>query len=134
MAWLSRRDHDEEHGWCQETQRPELAIALRPRWWNFNAPVLPVQGPGGVDPESCEARVLEAWRCSATRLDVYLCNGSRMQGTLVAFDPYVIALLNQGELQVIFKRAMLTILPAGSLSSDNRPVKRPTLHLKCRAM
>ncbi len=88
---------------------------------------------GAGDPETCQARLLEEWRRSATPLEVHLVDGSRIQGTLLAFDRFMIAVLNQGELQAIYKHAILALVPAAAVSSGERAIKRPILHLKRKA-
>jgi host factor-I protein len=76
---------------------------------------------------ACQARVLEEWRRSAMPLEVHLDNGPRIHCMLLAFDRFMIALPSQGELQGIYRHAILTILPGGSVSSDHRAIQRPNL-------
>ena len=85
---------------------------------------------GAVDPEACQARLLEEWRRSATPLEVHLISGPRIQGTLLAFDRFMIAVLSQGKLQAIYKHAILVLVPVAAASSGERAIKRPILHLK----
>ena len=88
---------------------------------------------GAGDPEACQARLLEEWRRSATPLEIHLVDGPRIQGTLLAFDRFMIVVLNQGKLQAIYKHAILALVPVAAASSGERAIKRPILHLKRNA-
>ncbi len=83
--------------------------------------------------EACQERVLDEWRRNASRLDVYLRNGTRIRGILKGFDPFVMAFEAEEGLRVVYKQAVLTIAPAGARSHEEGASKRPVLTLKRRS-
>jgi RNA chaperone Hfq len=83
--------------------------------------------------EPCQTRVLEDWQRSAALLEVTLMNGIKLRGTLTGFDPYIIGLQSRGEVQIVYKQAILIIMPVGSQSAETTAVKRPAIVLKRRA-
>lgn len=46
---------------------------------------------------------------------VFLVNGFQMRGTLAGFDSFVALLESDGKQQMIYKHAISTIVPAGSI-------------------
>ncbi len=60
-------------------------------------------------------------------------NGIKLRGTLTGFDPYIIGLQSRGEVQIVYKQAILIIMPVGSQSAETTAVKRPAIVLKRRA-
>ena len=83
--------------------------------------------------EPCQTRVLDDWERSATLLEVTLVNGVKIRGTLTSYDPYVIALQSRGEVQIVYKQAILIIVPVSPQSGETPTAKRPAIVLKRRA-
>ncbi|HTS53632.1 MAG TPA: RNA chaperone Hfq, partial [Burkholderiales bacterium] len=66
--------------------------------------------------EPCQTRVLEDWQRGAALLEVTLVNGVKIRGTLTSFDSYIIALQSRGEVQLVYKQAILVIVPVSAQS------------------
>lgn len=88
----------------------------------------------GTEPaQSCQSRVLEEWQRAATPLDVFLRNGTKLRGVVSGYDDYMIALDAQGQMQVVYKQAIMNIIPVGPQSADRPPSKRPVIVVKRRS-
>jgi host factor-I protein len=61
---------------------------------------------------------------SGATVSVFLVNGIRLTGEIVAFDQYVILLKGAGGIQIIYKHAISTVLP--------QEAKAPTVEVKVR--
>lgn len=75
--------------------------------------------PKKIEGHDLQDKFLNALRKETTRLSIYLVNGIKLQGTIKAFDKYVV-LLESGSIhvQMVYKHAISTIVPEG-------PVKIP---------
>ncbi len=58
---------------------------------------------------------LNALRTERIPVSIFLVNGIRLQGTIVSFDTFTVALKNVTD-QLIYKRAISTIMPSRSPS------------------
>ncbi|HTO43819.1 MAG TPA: RNA chaperone Hfq [Burkholderiales bacterium] len=85
--------------------------------------------------EPCQTRVLDEWQASAALLEVTLVNGVKIRGTLTSYDPYSIGLQSRGETQIVYKQAILTIMPVAVAAqpSEAPAARRPSIVLKRRA-
>ena len=54
-------------------------------------------------------------RRSRIPLTVFLVNGFQMRGVITGFDPFVIVLFSEGRQQMIYKHAISTITPPGTI-------------------
>ena len=48
-------------------------------------------------------------------LTVFMTNGFQQKGTVISYDGYTVLLLNDGRQYIIYKHAISTIVPAGTL-------------------
>jgi len=62
-------------------------------------------------------------------------NGVKIRGTLTSYDPYSIGLQSRGETQIVYKQAILTIMPVAVAAqpSEAPAARRPSIVLKRRA-
>jgi host factor-I protein len=58
---------------------------------------------------------LEHLQRKKTPVVVFLTNGVRLQGTVVGFDAYCVLLERDGQQQIVYKHAMTTAVPAGTI-------------------
>jgi len=92
------------------------------------------RGAGSADSaQTCQARALDEWQRTATPLDVYLRNGTKIRGVLSSYDAYMIALDAQGQLQAVYKQAILNIIPVGPHSHERPAARRPVIVVKRRS-
>lgn len=63
--------------------------------------------------ENIQDRFLEVLRDKRIPVSVFLKNGIKLQGTIESFDQYVLLLKNVSS-QVVYKRAISTVMPSGS--------------------
>jgi host factor-I protein len=49
---------------------------------------------------------------------VFLCNGVKLQGNITWFDNFCILLKREGQIQLVYKHAVSTIMPAGPVKMD----------------
>ena len=47
---------------------------------------------------------------------VFLCNGVKLQGTITWFDNFSVLLRREGQVQLVYKHAISTIMPTGSFT------------------
>jgi host factor-I protein len=58
---------------------------------------------------------LEHLQRKKTPVVVFLTNGVRLQGTVVGFDAYCVLLERDGQQQIVYKHAMTTAVPSGTV-------------------
>ena len=63
---------------------------------------------------SLQDRLLNALRQEGVPVSIYLVNGIKLQGQIDSFDQFVV-LLKGGSMQVVYKRAISTIVPGRDL-------------------
>jgi host factor-I protein len=56
---------------------------------------------------------LNAVRKSRTSLTIFLVNGVKLQGVVTWFDNFCVLLRRDGQVQLVYKHAISTIMPAG---------------------
>jgi host factor-I protein len=56
---------------------------------------------------------LNAVRKSKTTLTIFLVNGVKLQGVVTWFDSFCVLLRRDGQVQLVYKHAISTIMPSG---------------------
>ncbi len=56
---------------------------------------------------------LNAVRKSKTPLTIFLVNGVKLQGVVTWFDNFCVLLRREGQVQLVYKHAISTIMPGG---------------------
>lgn len=51
---------------------------------------------------------------------VFLCNGVKLQGSITWFDNFSVLLRREGQVQLVYKHAISTIMPSGPLSLNDQ--------------
>lgn len=59
---------------------------------------------------------LNSVRKSKTSLTIFLVNGVKLQGVVTWFDNFCILLLRDGQIQMVYKHAISTIVPSETVS------------------
>jgi host factor-I protein len=59
---------------------------------------------------------LNSVRKSKTSLTIFLVNGVKLQGVVTWFDNFCILLLRDGQMQMVYKHAISTIVPSETVS------------------
>jgi host factor-I protein len=59
---------------------------------------------------------LNSVRKAKTSLTIFLVNGVKLQGVVTWFDNFCILLLRDGQMQMVYKHAISTIVPSESVS------------------
>ena len=54
---------------------------------------------------------------------VFLCNGVKLQGNITWFDNFSVLLRREGQVQLVYKHAISTIMPSGTLKLDEDSVE-----------
>ncbi len=62
---------------------------------------------------------LNATRKNKVAVTVFLVNGVKLQGTITWFDNFSILLRRDGQVQLIYKHAISTIMPSGHLQLND---------------
>ncbi|MDP9089822.1 MAG: RNA chaperone Hfq [Pseudomonadota bacterium] len=68
---------------------------------------------------SLQDRVLDALRKEGIPVTIYLVNGIKLQGHIESFDQYAVLLKNTAT-QVVYKRAISTLVPGRELRLSTR--------------
>ena len=59
---------------------------------------------------------LNAVRKTKTPLTIFLVNGVKLQGVVTWFDNFCVLLRRDGQVQLVYKHAISTIMPSGPVS------------------
>ena len=59
---------------------------------------------------------LNSVRKTKTPLTIFLVNGVKLQGVVTWFDNFCVLLRRDGQIQLVYKHAISTIMPAGNVS------------------
>ncbi|WP_371397775.1 RNA chaperone Hfq [Fretibacter rubidus] len=59
---------------------------------------------------------LNSVRKSKTPLTIFLVNGVKLQGVVTWFDNFCVLLRRDGQIQLVYKHAISTIMPSGNVS------------------
>jgi len=62
---------------------------------------------------------LNAVRKQKVPVTVFLCNGVKLQGSITWFDNFCVLLRKEGHVQLVYKHAISTIMPAGPVTLDD---------------
>lgn len=68
--------------------------------------------------ENLQDRFLNVLRKDGTQVAIYLVNGIKLQGMVDSFDQYVV-LLKSGVIQMVYKHAISTIVPAQNMKMSS---------------
>jgi host factor-I protein len=74
-------------------------------------------------PKSLQDTFLEHVREQKTPLTVFLRNGVKLEGVVVSFDNFSIMLVRDGFSQLIYKHAILTIMPVSPIKLFDGPAE-----------
>ncbi|NWG53330.1 MAG: RNA chaperone Hfq [Hydrogenophilaceae bacterium] len=58
---------------------------------------------------------LNAVRKSRTPLTIFLVNGVKLQGVITWFDNFCVLLRRDGQVQLVYKHAISTVMPSGAI-------------------
>lgn len=61
---------------------------------------------------------LNSVRKQKVPVTVFLCNGVKLQGSITWFDNFSVLLRREGQVQLIYKHAISTIMPSGPVKLD----------------
>lgn len=62
---------------------------------------------------------LNSVRKQKVPVTVFLCNGVKLQGSITWFDNFSVLLRREGQVQLVYKHAISTIMPSGPLALDD---------------
>lgn len=62
---------------------------------------------------------LNGVRKQKVSVTVFLCNGVKLQGNITWFDNFCVLLRREGQVQLVYKHAISTIMPVGPLKLDD---------------
>ena len=62
-------------------------------------------------PQNLQDTFLNAVRKSKTSVTIYLVNGVKLQGNITWFDNFCVLLRRDGQIQLVYKHAISTIMP-----------------------
>ena len=62
-------------------------------------------------PQNLQDTFLNAVRKSKTAVTIYLVNGVKLQGNITWFDNFCVLLRRDGQVQLVYKHAISTIMP-----------------------
>jgi host factor-I protein len=63
--------------------------------------------------QSLQDTFLNSVRKSKTSLTIFLVNGVKLQGVVTWFDNFCVLLRRDGQVQLVYKHAISTIMPSG---------------------
>lgn len=70
-------------------------------------------------PQNFQDHFLNALRKKKVPVTVYLINGVKLQGIVGSFDSFCVTLRRGPQMQLIYKHAIATVVPAGPLSPED---------------
>jgi host factor-I protein len=76
-----------------------------------------------VEARDILAGFLADLREKAVPVSVYLVNGLRLRGRIDAFDPFVLRLADHAGIQLIYKHAVSTVIPADEAAQGAAPAR-----------
>ena len=68
--------------------------------------------------ENLQDQFLNQLRKTHTPITVFLMNGFQIRCTVSGFDPFVVTVLADGKQEMIYKHAISTIIPIGSVRTE----------------
>lgn len=69
--------------------------------------------------QSFQDTFLNALRKKKLPVTIYLINGVKLQGVVGSFDSFCVTLRRGPQMQLIYKHAIATVVPAGPLSAED---------------
>ena len=73
-------------------------------------------------PHNLQDTFLNAVRKSKTSVTIYLVNGVKLQGNITWFDNFCVLLRRDGQVQLVYKHAISTVMPMGPVQlQDEAP-------------
>ena len=70
----------------------------------------------GEKKQNLQDAFLNAVRKTRTPLTIFLVNGVKLQGVVTWFDNFCLLLRREGQVQLVYKQAISTIMPGGPVS------------------
>ncbi len=70
----------------------------------------------GENKQNLQDAFLNAVRKSKTPLTIFLMNGVKLQGVVTWFDNFCVLLRRDGQVQLVYKHAISTIMPSEPVS------------------
>lgn len=70
----------------------------------------------GEKKQNLQDAFLNAVRKTRTPLTIFLVNGVKLQGVVTWFDNFCLLLRREGQVQLVYKHAISTIMPGGPVS------------------
>ena len=70
----------------------------------------------GENKQNLQDAFLNAVRKSKTPLTIFLMNGVKLQGVVTWFDNFCVLLRRDGQVQLVYKHAISTIMPSEAVS------------------
>ena len=70
----------------------------------------------GQKKQNLQDAFLNAVRKTRTPLTIFLVNGVKLQGVVTWFDNFCLLLRREGQVQLVYKHAISTIMPGGPVS------------------
>lgn len=78
----------------------------------------------GDKKQNLQDTFLNAVRKSRTPLTIFLVNGVKLQGVVTWFDNFCVLLRRDGQVQLVYKQAISTIMPGGPVAMfDDDPIE-----------
>src|SRR6266849_2154868 len=75
-------------------------------------------------PQNLQDTFLNAVRKSKTSVTIYLVNGVKLQGNITWFDNFCVLLRRDGQVQLVYKHAISTVMPMGPTGHPSRETRR----------
>jgi host factor-I protein len=78
----------------------------------------------GDKKQNLQDTFLNAVRKARTPLTIFLVNGVKLQGVVTWFDNFCVLLRRDGQVQLVYKHAISTIMPGGPVAMfDDDPIE-----------
>src|SRR5688572_2261034 len=78
--------------------------------------------PMNDKPQNLQDTFLNAVRKSKTAVTIYLVNGVKLQGNITWFDNFCVLLRRDGQVQLVYKHAISTVMPMGPVQLQDQEV------------
>jgi host factor-I protein len=76
--------------------------------------------PMNDKPQNLQDTFLNAVRKSKTAVTIYLVNGVKLQGNITWFDNFCVLLRRDGQVQLVYKHAISTVMPMGPVQLQDQ--------------
>src|SRR5256885_3470727 len=78
--------------------------------------------PMNEKPQNLQDTFLNSVRKSKTSVTIYLVSGVKLQGNITWFDNFCVLLRRDGQVQLVYKHAISTVMPIGPVQlQDHEP-------------